>query len=304
MYTREAIEAILKKVAAREISPQFAFQKLRNLSYESLRFARLDHHRFVRKNLPEAVYAPGKTIEQLEKIIRSLSKAGRPVLITRLEEKGFRKLKTRFPRLKYSKIARTAYLGSFSSLPHTGPRMGRGGRRPTPVGQAADGRSIIWHRSVGSAKQSQSQRLPRPASAGLAMTVTGGTVALVTAGTSDIPVAEEAAVTLEALGRKASRFYDCGVAGLHRLLDQIRNIEKSDVIICVAGMEGALPSVLAGLVSKPVIAVPTSVGYGSSFKGVAPLLTMLNSCAQGVAVVNIDSGFNAACFAHLVLDRI
>ena len=126
-------------------------------------------------------------------------------------------------------------------------------------------------------------------------------VAVVTAGTSDIPVAEEARVTLEALGRKAITFYDLGVAGLHRLLDRISEIEKASVIICIAGMEGALPSVLAGLVSKPVIAVPTSVGYGSSFKGVAPLLTMLNSCAQGVAVVNIDSGFNAACFAHLIL---
>ena len=118
-----------------------------------------------------------------------------------------------------------------------------------------------------------------------------------------MPVAEEAAVTLEVMGKQVKRFYDCGVAGIHRLIDHLPEIEKADIIICVAGMEGALPSVLAGLLPKPIIAVPTSVGYGSSFKGVAPLLTMLNSCAQGVAVVNIDSGLSAACFASLILDQ-
>lgn len=131
-----------------------------------------------------------------------------------------------------------------------------------------------------------------------------GWAAVVTAGTSDIPAAEEAAVTLEAVGKKVKRFYDVGVAGLQRLLDSAREIEKASVVICAAGMEGALPSVLAGVISKPVIAVPTSVGYGASFKGLAALLAMMNSCAQGVAVVNIDSGFSAACFASLLLDQI
>ena len=127
-----------------------------------------------------------------------------------------------------------------------------------------------------------------------------GVVAVVTAGTSDIPVAEEARITLQAVGRKVETYYDLGVAGLHRLLDHVKEIESADAVICIAGMEGALPSVLAGLISKPIIAVPTSVGYGAGFKGITPLLTMLNTCAQGVAVVNIDSGFNAACFAHLL----
>ena len=125
-------------------------------------------------------------------------------------------------------------------------------------------------------------------------------VAVLTGGTSDLPVAEEAAVTLELIGRRAIRMYDCGVAGLHRLLDQLPRLKEAKAIICVAGMEGALASVVAGLTDKPVIAVPTSVGYGASFKGIAPLLTMLNSCAQGVAVVNIDNGFGAACFAASV----
>jgi len=125
-------------------------------------------------------------------------------------------------------------------------------------------------------------------------------ILVITAGTADIPVAEEAAVTAEAMGSRVERVYDIGVAGLHRLLDQKANLDNANVIIVVAGMEGALASVVGGLVSKPVIAVPTSVGYGSSFEGLAALLTMLNTCAEGVAVVNIDNGFGAGYFAHLV----
>ncbi|HYY48833.1 MAG TPA: nickel pincer cofactor biosynthesis protein LarB [Thermoplasmata archaeon] len=129
---------------------------------------------------------------------------------------------------------------------------------------------------------------------------TRGSVLVVTAGTSDIPVAEEAGVTAELMGCKVTRAYDVGVAGVHRVLDQRRLLEKAKVIIVVAGMEGALPSVVAGLVSVPVIAVPTSVGYGASFDGMAALLGMMNSCAPGVAVVNIDNGFGAGYLASLV----
>ena len=120
------------------------------------------------------------------------------------------------------------------------------------------------------------------------------------AGTADLPVAEEAAVTAEAMGSRVERSYDVGVAGLHRLLDQRDRIMQANVLIVVAGMEGALPSVVGGMVSCPVIAVPTSVGYGASFGGLAALLAMLNSCAAGVAVMNIDNGFGAGYFAHLV----
>jgi NCAIR mutase (PurE)-related protein len=132
----------------------------------------------------------------------------------------------------------------------------------------------------------------------------GGThVAVVTAGTSDIPVAEEAAQTAEALGLSVTRIVDVGVAGLQRVLDQRDVIEAADAVIVVAGMDGALPSVIAGLTSNPVIAVPTSVGYGASFEGIAPLLAMLNACAAGVTVVNIDNGFGAAQAAHRILVR-
>jgi NCAIR mutase (PurE)-related protein len=127
-----------------------------------------------------------------------------------------------------------------------------------------------------------------------------GTIAIVCAGTADLPVAEEAAVTAIVMGNRIDRMYDVGVAGLHRLLAEHERIQTARVVIVVAGMEGALPSVVAGLVKVPVIAVPTSVGYGVSFGGVAALLAMLNSCANGVAVVNIDNGFGAACMASLI----
>lgn len=123
--------------------------------------------------------------------------------------------------------------------------------------------------------------------------VRGGTIAVVCAGTSDLPVAEEAALTAEVMGNRVERVWDVGVAGVHRLFGRLPTIQAANVVIVVAGMEGALPSVVAGLISKPVIAVPTSVGYGANFGGLAPLLGMLNSCGSGVTVVNIDNGFGA-----------
>lgn len=127
-----------------------------------------------------------------------------------------------------------------------------------------------------------------------------GNIAVITGGTSDIPVAEEAAVTAEIFGSRVNRFYDVGVAGIHRLFDSLNVIRQANVIIAVAGMEGALPGVISGLVNVPVIAVPTSIGYGANLGGIAPLLTMLNSCAPGVSVVNIDNGFGAGYIADMI----
>lgn len=127
-----------------------------------------------------------------------------------------------------------------------------------------------------------------------------GLILVITAGTSDIPVAEEALVTARAMGNRVEAIYDVGVAGLHRLLDHRKKLAEARVIVCVAGMEGALPSVVAGMVAAPVIAVPTSVGYGASFGGVAALLGMMNSCASNVSVVNIDNGFGAGCVASVI----
>ena len=136
------------------------------------------------------------------------------------------------------------------------------------------------------------RRRPLPAST--------GTIVVASAGTSDLPVAEEAALTAEVMGNTVARLYDVGVAGIHRVLSQRATLEAARVIVVVAGMEGALPSVVAGMVNVPVIAVPTSVGYGASFGGIAALLGMLNSCANGVAVVNIDNGFGAGCMAAMI----
>lgn len=126
------------------------------------------------------------------------------------------------------------------------------------------------------------------------------TVLVVTAGTSDIPVAEEAAITAEAMGNRVKRIFDVGVAGIHRLFDRVEDLVRANVLVVAAGMDGALPSIIGGLVDRPVIAVPTSVGYGASFNGLAPLLTMLNTCAPGVAVVNIDNGFGAGFLAGMI----
>ena len=140
----------------------------------------------------------------------------------------------------------------------------------------------------------------RPGEKAKKTTRSGKYVMVLCAGTADLPVAEEAAITAESMGSRVERSYDVGVAGLHRLLDQRERIMQANVLIVVAGMEGALPSVVGGMVSCPVIAVPTSVGYGASFGGLAALLAMLNSCAAGIAVMNIDNGFGAGYFAHLV----
>ncbi len=250
-FTRKQIEKILKQVESRKLSSKKAFEKLKNLPYETFSFARIDHHRKLRKGFPEAVYAPGKTLSQLEKIAGSIKKSGENLIVTRLEKKSYQALKKKVKGLRYSEEARIAYFSSSNS--------------------ASNGKS--------------------------------GSVAVLTGGTSDLPVAEEAALTLELIGCRALRMYDCGVAGLHRLLDQLPQLKEVKAIICVAGMEGALASVVAGLTDRPVVAVPTSVGYGASFEGITPLLTMLSSCAQGVAVVNIDNGFGAACFAASILSN-
>jgi NCAIR mutase (PurE)-related protein len=138
---------------------------------------------------------------------------------------------------------------------------------------------------------------------GKAVPLNAGFVLVVTAGTADIPVAEEAAVTAEVMGNRVERVYDVGVAGLHRLLDHKKQLFEANVIVAVAGMEGALASVISGMVDRPIIAVPTSVGYGASFQGLAALLGMLNTCAPGVAVVNIDNGFGAGYLASLISRR-
>lgn len=217
-------------------------------TFEDLGFAKIDHHRKIRKGFPEVIYCEGKTPDQIAKIAEKIAQKKHAVLATRADKKAYLAVKKVLPKAKYYPEAKIIMLKG-------------GGKR-------------VMER---------------------------GTVGIVTAGTSDQTVAEEAAITAEFLGLKVTRFYDVGVAGIHRLTKNINKINQNRVIIVAAGMEGALPSVVGGLVDKPVIAVPTSVGYGSSFKGLSALLTMMNSCAPGVAVVNIDNGFGAAVMAYTIL---
>lgn len=220
---------------------------LKGLPSLNLGFANIDCSRYARRGFPEVIYCEGKTITQIRRIAKEMLTHEGFLLLTRLPESTYKKLKKLLPYLQYNKSGRIAYYSKKKVKPD---------RKKT--------------------------------------------VLIITGGTSDIPVAEEARTTLEVMGNKVKLLYDVGVAGIHRLFNTIEDISSSDVIIVVAGMEGALASVVGGLVSKPVIAVPTSCGYGANFKGVAPLLTMLNSCTPGIAVVNIDNGFGAAYFANLI----
>ena len=245
MYYKSSIKKLLTKLDSRDISIKEAYKELCELPYKDLGFAKLDNHRSLRRGFPEVIYCKGKAYEHLDKIVQALYKKHSKLILTRADEKLYKKLKEKYPRLLFNKMAGIIYLENGR------PRRKRG-------------------------------------------------VLIVTGGTADLPVAEEAKVTLELMGNKVSTLYDVGVAGLHRLLDHKKKLMGSSVIIVVAGMEGALPSVVSGLVSMPVIAVPTSVGYGASFKGIAPLLTMLNSCSPGIGVVNIDNGFGAGYLASLI----
>ena len=249
---RDDLEKLLGAVALGETSVKEAIERLQTLPFESLPYARVDHHRQLRQGAAEVIFGQGKTSEQIVGIAGALSRRGATVLITRTTEPVAEAL--------------TEALG--------------------------EGGEVAWYRTARCAVVSTEGRDP-PA--------LPGRVGVLCAGTSDLPVAEEAAVALEFYGATVTRLTDVGVAGLHRLLGDLDTLLALDVVIVVAGMEGALPSVVGGLVAAPVIAVPTSVGYGASFQGLAALLGMLNSCAAGVTVVNIDNGFGAAAAAHRML---
>jgi hypothetical protein len=248
MKTSE-IEEILAAHSNNELSTADAALKLKNLSYENIGYARVDHARAARQGFPEVIFGQGKTREQIVGIFERLAERAPNVLITRTTADVFGEIRN----------VRT---------------------------------DAEWHESA------KVIRLLRDKTE-LGM----GEIAVVTAGTSDIPVAEEAALTAETMGNRVKRIWDAGVAGIHRILSEREILQSARVVIVAAGMEGALPSVVGGLVKVPVIAVPTSVGYGASLGGVAALLGMLNSCASNVTVVNIDNGFGAGFTASLINRR-
>ena len=213
------------------------------LPYEDLDFARLDHHRALRKGFPEVVYGLGKTPEQVAALAEAILRRSDRLLVTKTGQEAYAAVRERVADAVYDPTARTI-----------------------TVDRRADDEPVPG-------------------------------VVVASAGTSDLPVVAEAAVTAEIMGCGVERISDVGVAGIHRLLDHLPALRRARVVVAVAGMEGALPSVVGGLVAAPVIAVPTSVGYGASYDGLAALLAMLNSCAPGVAVVNIDNGFGAGYLA-------
>ena len=218
-------------------------QTLRDLPYQDIGFAKIDHHRPLRTGFPEVVLGRGKTADQVSEIVAAMTGRGRPVLVTKTDGPTFQAVAHRTPEATFNELAHCI---------------------------------VVPHPSPGPLKQG---------------------VLVLTAGTADLPVAEEAAITAQLMGSGVDRLTDVGVAGLHRLLHAIPTLQQARVIVAVAGMDAAIVGVVAGLVSVPVIAVPTSVGYGTSFEGLAALLGMLNSCAPGVAVVNIDNGFGAGYLA-------
>jgi NCAIR mutase (PurE)-related protein len=248
---RLAIQQLLAQVAAGEVSAEQAFAQLRDLPFENLGFAHVDHHRSLRRGYPETIFCQGKTTEQVVRIAERILAGGSLMLATRISPEAAEALQRLHPGAEYDPLSRTVVA--------------------RPAGAEA----------------------PEPE----------GMVAVVSAGTADLPVAQEAAITARTMGARVEPIHDVGVAGIHRLLAYAERLRQARVVVVVAGMEGALASVVGGLVDTPVIAVPTSVGYGASFGGLAALLTMLNSCASGVLVVNIDNGFGAGYAAALINHR-
>lgn len=248
--TLPPIREILEQVSQGALSAPEAERRLaeylRELPYEDLGFARVDHHRVLRQGFPEVILGTGKTAAHIAAIAARIVARGHSLLVTRTDSAAYEAVKAEVPDAVFHPAARAITLQKKDITPGKGP------------------------------------------------------VLVVAAGTADLPVAEEAIVTAELMGNQVERLFDVGVAGLHRLLSAHDRLTAARVIIVVAGMEGALPSVIGGLVNVPIIAVPTSIGYGASFGGVAALLGMLNSCAGGISVVNIDNGFGAATIASLI----
>jgi hypothetical protein len=250
----EKLKILLESYRAGDRTLEDVLRFLKKLPYEDLSFARIDHHRHLRRGFPEVVFGEGKSAEQIARILEAMLPWDDPVLVTRVDPQKARKVIESHAGLTYEASARALFF--------------------QPKSQPLE----------------DSNESPR------------GIVQVLCAGSSDIHVAEEAALTAQLMGSQVQRFYDVGVAGLHRLLHLWDELQNGAVYVVVAGMEGALPSVVAGLVARPVIAVPTSVGYGASFGGLSALLGMLNSCAPGVAVVNIDNGFGAGYLAAMIAE--
>ncbi len=240
------LRTILNHIKDNKLTIDEGVSYFKNLPYEDMGFAKIDHHRALRKGFPEVIYCEGKRDDQIIAIVEAILRNNSNLLATRIRKETVDKLFKINSGFIYNEVGRVC---AFESAP-------------------------IKKRS--------------------------GHILIVAAGTSDLPIVEEAFVTADIMGNQVSKLIDVGVAGIHRLLDKRDILTKASIIIVIAGMEGALASVVAGLVDKPVIAVPTSIGYGANFGGLSALLGMLNSCAPTVLTVNIDNGFGAAYAASVI----
>jgi pyridinium-3,5-biscarboxylic acid mononucleotide synthase len=241
------IKLLLGKYSEGKIDEEIFISKIKELYFEDIGFAKIDHHRNLRRNFPEVIFGQNKTPDQIVQIAKKILNYSKILLVTRTSLVVYEILKREIPYLEYNEKANLI----FTKFPQDEANLREG-------------------------------------------------VTVICAGTSDIGVAEEAAVTAYLMGNKVKRIYDIGIAGIHRLLDHKDELMKSNVIVAVAGMEGALPGVVSSLVDCLVIGVPSSVGYGANFSGLSPLLTMLNSCSPGIVIVNIDNGFGAGYAAGMI----
>ncbi|MBN2038056.1 MAG: nickel pincer cofactor biosynthesis protein LarB [Chitinispirillaceae bacterium] len=248
---QEFLRQLLTQVSRGSISVVHALDRLKDLPFEDLGYARIDHHRAIRKGYPEVIFCQNKTPEQVVGIARAQMGHGETVFATRANALILSAVQKEIPGVEVDDMARCFWR-----------------------------KSRAWKR----------KKTRKP-------------IVICSAGTADLPVVMEAKATVSILGYTPIMLKDVGVAGIHRLFSHRETLRRAGVIIAIAGMEGALPSVIAGYVSCPVIGVPTSVGYGSHLGGLVPLFAMLNSCATGLTVVNIDNGFGAACAAAGIVTR-
>lgn len=243
----KVLDDLLERFQNKKITKGELTKKITELYFEDIGFAKIDHHRKLRRGFPEVIYGAGKTNQQTIEIAKRILKYSQKLLITKTNTECFTELKKTYPKLKYNKDAHCIYL-----VPEDHDKKLKEG------------------------------------------------IVVMSAGTSDIPVAEEASLSAYLMENRIKKIFDVGVAGLHRLLNYKKDIIGAKVIIAVAGMEGALPGIVSSLSDCPVIGVPTSTGYGTGFKGLSSILTMLNSCSPGLSVVNIDNGFGAGYLAGII----
>ena len=241
------IEELLELYKKGKLNKEDFLSKIKEIYFEDIGFAKIDHHRNIRRNFPEVIYGANKTPAQILGIAKKILKYSDILLITKTSLEAYKLIRKEIKNIEFNDKANLIYTPL--NIPEAGLKEG---------------------------------------------------ITVVCAGTSDIPVAEEAAVTAYLMKNKIKKIYDVGIAGIHRLLSYKEDLIKSNVIVAAAGMEGALPGIISSLVSCIVIGVPTSVGYGTGFGGVSQLLTMLNSCSPGIVVVNIDNGFGAGYAAGLI----